>query len=223
MADVDANGNPIVPDVTDTTQSATPAAIPKPEDTVQYWKDKFNGANGTAIKLQRERESLLGERETLRSTTADLESKLGAVQQTAAEQAAQLKKDLEAAQKEASAAKRVSDVRATVAKDYAELAKLYDEDDFKLFATKFTDDELKPYLDKQNAKFGKVKEDTTADRNLGSLPNPPPASERTPGAVDLQQATDNLEKALGQYGIRSPEYAKAREQHLAAVMASSSK
>ncbi len=218
MAELDANGNPIVPDVT--PDPATPATTPKPEDTAQYWKDKFNGANGTAIKLQRERETLLGERETLKGKVADVETQLGAIQQTTAEQTAQLKKDLEAAQGQAKAAERVSNVRATVLKDYAELGKLYDEDDFKLFATKFTDEELKPYLDKQKAKFGTVITDTTADRNSGSLPNPPPASERTPGAVNLQQATDNLEKAMAK-GFNSPEYKAAYQQHLAAVMASS--
>lgn len=202
---------------------ATPVDTPKPEDTVEYWKQQYNGKNGTAVKLQRQLADTLLEKEQLAAKLSEVEVVSTAKIQTYEEQLKAASKAADEARAEAGKYAKASLVRAALGKDeYKVLSELYsDEEDILSLAAKYPEEaELSAFLTKQAGKLSKFTKHTAEERNLGSTPTPPPATSRSSSAVSTQDTSAALEKATLK-GFNSPEYKEAFAAHIAAVVASS--
>lgn len=209
------------PDTTGNTPATPEPAKPKAEDTVEYWKEQYNGKNGTAVKLQRMYADTLAEKETLAQKLSQIEVESQAKIQTYEEQMRLAAKKADEAIAQAQKYEKATSVRSKInSDDFKILADLYDDDDVLNLAVKYTDDELTAYLTKQKGKLEKFTKNTTEERNLGSTPTPPPAGQRGTTQVSTADTADALEKATLK-GFNSPEYQAAFQAHIAAVMASS--
>lgn len=220
----DSNGNTI-PDVPVTPEApATPnpaPATPKPEETVQYWKEQYNGKNGTAVKLQRQNESLALEKENLQGRLSLIEVESQAKVQAAEEARNTAIQEAASAKAEAAQFQKANAVRTiAAAPEYKNAAALLDEDDYKLLAG-MPEDQVKAYLVRQESKLSKFVTGTNEERNLGNLPQGAPAGERQNSQTDLKQLATELEAATAKFGFGSKEYQVAFDNHLRGVMASS--
>ena len=208
----------------ETTLPVPPDAQPKPEETVEYWKQQFNGKNGTAIKLQRQYEATLARATAAEERLSVVEVEAAAKVQTYEEQAKAAQAAAEKALAEAGKYAKASSVRAKLSSpEFKILADLYsEEEDILNLAVKYNDEELGTFLAKQAAKLSAFTKHTNEDRNLGSLPTPPPANNRTSAATDTKATSAALETAIAKgMSVNSPEYKKLFEEHIQAVMASS--
>lgn len=221
---LDAQGNTIPDPIPVLEAPATPSpapATPKPEETVQYWKEQYNGKNGTAVKLQRQNEALALEKSNLQERLSEIEVQTQARVQSAEEARVAAVNLAALAQAEAASYKKADAIRTiAAAPEYINAAKILDEEDYKLLAT-MPEDQVKAYLARQEKKLTGFVTSTDAERKQGTPLPAPPAGERQPATADLKQLATELEEAKLKFGFGSKEYKEKYNAHLQGVIASS--
>jgi len=204
--------------VSDTTADSVVSeqvkVTPKPEETVSYWQNKYNGFKGWAEKeltkrddqvsrltemvgqyegnvtnVTRERDTFKTQVEQSVSTITDLNEKLTGVTRTL-------------------------EVGKVISAKYPTLAELFTEGFLAVGDRK--DSELDTFLAAAAAKLQKARRDTATD-DLDGAPPPTPKTQPSPAATNLGAITEAMNTALRSHGARSTEYQEQFDIYMAAL------
>lgn len=195
-------------------ETETPAeSAPKPEDTLKYWQDKYNGLQGHAATMKKERDQLLAEKHDLSQKLEGINLEYSTVKTDLEGKYTQAQKLLQ--EKEVLATKLQNDlaVSTLIVTEFPALGTLAAKG---LLRTEgLQGDELKQYLANLHTELTANQQNAVNRTLQGALPpSPAPAQNTTMTIQDYQKA---LAVAMRQHGVNSKEYMGLMAQYTQAM------
>jgi hypothetical protein len=196
-----------------TSSAPQPSRPQNPEETVDYWKSKYNGGLGHANRLKNQIDELMAKHqgaEELSQTLAARETELSGKVADLTKQVEDLRLQAEQSALKAEKLEKRQTLGRQIRGKYPDLAELYEEG-FLTGVEGLDEGELDDYLSRYAEKLGVVKEKMVKDATSGSTPPPPSSDSRTTPVVTIGEAKVGLDNAVRVHGINSPEYQRAME------------
>lgn len=193
-----------------------PAAQPKPEETWQYWKSKYDGSTGFAKQVVTERDRLKQQlfdlQQQLEGQIAEKETTLSNLQHTLAEKEKALADQLAANQRYA----KQAEIRSILHSKYRQLVEDFDEGVLRVDGLE--GDELTAYLDKyaarHSARLAQAREDGIQEVVGGAAKTPQaPASNAQISEADLYKTLMTAAPGSKEYQEAWALYEKANEDY----------
>jgi len=184
------------------------------EKQVKSLESSKAGLSGHATTLKKKYDELVKVNGTLSEQVAALETDSEAKISTLQQEFEAMKLEHEQLTGEHTSLKRRSELGVKIRTEFPQLAGLYDEG--LLRVDDMEEEQLAEYLKKYAEKVSTIKELGIEEIRSGSTPPAPSSS--TPAVVSLDEAQDNIQKALTQHGINSEEYKEQYQTYVDAVM-----
>lgn len=191
------------------------APLTEPAKAEPSWEERFNGMKGTAMKHQKRADKLAAELADLRQQYEEQTLTLGGERD-------QLKIELEKfvtqatqIQSELAVLKKQSEIGRLIRREYPALTDLYDEG-LLIGLESLEGAALTDYVTRYAQKLGQVRQAGLEEAVSGAKP-PPPSQQQGQAGLTLGAAQADLQRALAQYGARSPEYNRAMDNYLTVI------
>jgi len=179
-----------------------------PEDTAKYWKDKYNGLNGHAIKTKTKLDKVESELETLREQAEGEKLTLSQQAALAKQEAADAKKLADLAVSERDQLKTRAELSKSIREEFPQLSAAF-ESGLILGIDTMTPEARTEYLTRYAEHFTPAA-DKPKDKKAGSLPAPvtavPPRKEGVTTKADAARA---MQAAYVAGGPNDPTYLAA--------------
>ena len=184
-----------------------PAGDPNPENTVEFWRNRYNGQQGAVTRISNEKKTA---QEQTRTLSEQYEAEKATLTQRIQDFEAQTKTlTTEKTQFETQfvALNKQVELGKMIHKDYPELSLMWDQG-LLLGAETLADEALTEYLTNQKAFVESLRKGGVQDYHRGSAPPPPP----NPGTVGM--SFEEIQTKLMTTSPLDPEYKPLEKMYL---------
>lgn len=214
------------------TQASQPAnsgqseQAPSPENTAQYWRDKYNGLQGYAKTLQNQVQEFTSKLDTVQgekqALVAEYEQQTRQLQSEFTSLKSQfddIAPKYEQLNQEYTGLKRKTEVGDLIQTEYPELAGLWRKGLIDIGSRE--GDDLQSYLGTYAEELGKMQDNSFKKDLEGTTPSNQTTGDKSPAKTSVNDLRQNMSKLLQEKGVHSNEYKEAFDLYIQALASAS--